>query len=537
MADGVDLARNCFRQRAWVEAHSAFLRAREGSLSATDLEQLAIAAYLIGRQDDFHSALERAYRTYLQESEAVRAGRCAFWLGLILLFRGEAGHANAWFARAAQGVTDNSVIEGYLLLPAAEQDFLAGDFATMYASACRAAAIGERFDDTDLLACAQHLQGRALIVQGRLDEGMAFLDRAMLAASEGALSPLMTGLIYCSVIDACQRVFAVGRSREWTLAFSRWCEAQPQMVTFSSTCLVHRAEIFEMQGAWQDAIAAAKSAQERFARGLDLQPCGAAFYRQGEVRRLQGDFEAAEAAYRAASQHGFEPQPGLALLRKAQGRVDAAAATMRRLMSETRDDLERTRLLPAHIEILLAASDVETARSACSELERAAERYGTPMVDAMGAHARGAVDLAGGDTRAAVASLRRAARVWQELDAPYAAACTRELLGVACRALNDEDGCQLELDAARATFAELRALPDVKRLEALNKPAQEDHGLSHRELEVLRLLATGKTNKTIAEELSLSERTVDRHVSNLFVKLNVASRAAATAYAYENGLI
>jgi DNA-binding CsgD family transcriptional regulator len=349
----------------------------------------------------------------------------------------------------------------------------------------------------------------------------------------------MTGLIYCSVIDACQQVYALARAWEWTSALTKWCEGQPQMVAFTGTCMVHRAEIMQLHGAWSDAIEEARRACARYSEGIEQQPPAAAFYQQAEVHRLRGEFTAADEAYRIASQRGYEPQPGLALLRMAQGRTDAAAAAIRRVVSATTGQLQRTRLLPAYVEIMLAVGDIEDARGACHELAGIAENLDTAVLGAMASHARGAVELAEGDARAALGPLRSTFEAWQRVEAPYEAARVRVLMGMACRAFGDDEGAGLELDAARAVFERLGAAPDLARIDALTKgaPSGHRHGLTPRELQVLRLVAAGKTNKAIAAELFLSGKTVDRHVSNIFNKLDVPSRAAATAYAYQHKLI
>jgi DNA-binding CsgD family transcriptional regulator len=310
------------------------------------------------------------------------------------------------------------------------------------------------------------------------------------------------------------------------------------MLAFTGVCRVHRAEIMQLRGAWQEAIEEAGRACER-AQGVSRQTAAAALYQQAEVHRLRGEFAAAEEAYRDASRGGLEPQPGLALLRLAQGRSDAAVAAIRRALGATADPLQRTKLLPAYVEIALAAGDLEHARTACRELEEIAASLDTAVLGALAAHARGAVELAEGDAHAALGSLRRAFEAWQQIEAPYAAARMRELIGLACRALGDDDGGELELEAARAGFEQLGAAPDLARIESLIRGAlaERPHGLTRRELQVLRLIAAGKTNKAIAAELFLSEKTVDRHVSNILTKLDVSSRVAATAYAYEHKLI
>jgi DNA-binding NarL/FixJ family response regulator len=284
-------------------------------------------------------------------------------------------------------------------------------------------------------------------------------------------------------------------------------------------------------------VEAARRAAERLAEADDELAIGAASYQQGEAHRVLGEFEAAEAAYQRAGHWGREPQPGLALLRLAQGRTGAAEAAVRRALGETGDRLARARLLPAAVEILLAGGDTAAAGEAAGELAAIAEAYGTPALLAAADHARGAVLLERGDAGAAVAALRAAWRAWRELEAPYEAARSRLLIGLACRALGDEDAAAMELEAARAVLARLGAVPDLERLERLARPDAGTAGLTERELEVLRLLAAGKTNSAIGSALHLAAKTVDRHVSNIYAKLGVSSRAAATAYAYKHQLV
>ena len=358
----------------------------------------------------------------------------------------------------------------------------------------------------------------------------------MVAVTTGELSPIPTGLVYCGVILACQEVYELSRAREWTAALTRWCADQPDLVAFTGRCLVHRAEIMQLDGAWPDALEEARKASARFA--LQRNPAaGVASYRQAEVLRLQGDFAAAEEAYRDASRNGWEPQPGLAQLRLAQGNLEAAVAAIRRATNETTAPLKRGALLPAHVEIDLAVGDVEEARAACRELEDLADTFDSAMLSALAAHSRGAVQLGEGDARAALVSLRRAARLWQELDAPYETARARALIGSACRALGDDDAADLELEAARGSFRELGAAPDLAHLDSQTVSTLDSHGLTPRELEVLRLVAAGKSNREIAAELVISEHTVARHVQNIFAKLRVSSRTAAGAFAFEHDLV
>jgi len=497
---------------------------------------------MTGQDDHYRETLDRAYQTHVAAGEMKRAVRCAFWLGLAYLFKGELGQGSGWLANAQQ-LLEREQAEcaefGYLMVPVAEKLRGAEDYAGALVAATEAFEIGERFADADLVSCARHIQGRALIGQGHVEQGLERLDQAMIAVSAGELDPIMTGLIYCSVIQACQQVYALARAWEWTSALTKWCEAQPQMAAFTSTCLVHRAEIMQLRGAWPDAMAEARRAQARQTQGSEQASHAAAHYQQAEVHRLRGDYEAAEAAYRSASQQGHDPQPGLALLRLSQGSHDTAAAAMRRAVGTVTDPLKRARLLPAYLEILLAVDDLEAARLAYRELAETAARFDTAVLWAMAAQAQGAVELAEGDARAALGSLRKAFDGWQQAEAPYDVARVRVLMGMACRAFGDDEGAALELEAAKAAFAELGAAPDLARVDALTHGAaqQDSHPLTPRELQVLRLVAAGKTNKAIAEELHLSEKTVDRHASNIFNKLDVPSRTAATAYAYKHKLI
>jgi DNA-binding CsgD family transcriptional regulator len=545
VADGgghLECGRKHYELRAWADAYNALsLADQETPLEAEDLDLLAMAAYLVGRDDEYLRALERAHSAHINAGQCARAVRCAFWLGFRLLMRGEMGRANGWFARAQRLLERDArecAEQGYLLLPTVGQGLVLSDYEAAYAAAAEAAAIGERCGDPELIACARMEQGRIRLHQGQVEAGLAHLDETMVIIIYGELSPLVTGLMYCSVIQACQQVYAFDRTREWTAALTQWCEAQPDMVAFAGACQVHRAELMQLRGTWPEAIEEARRACLR-SQGFDRRAAAAALYQQGEVYRLQGEFAAAEEAYRGASQLGREPQPGLALLRLVQGRTDAAAIAIRRLAGTTTDRLKRMSLLPAYIEIMLAASNVQDARNACRELDEIAASIHTDVPGAIAAEACGAVDLAEGNAQAALGSLRRAFEVWQRIDAPYAAARVRVLIGLACHALGDEDGASLEIDAAQSTFERLGAAPDLARIDSLTKgaPSGHAHGLTPRELQVLRLVAAGDTNKAIADELCLSERTIERHLSNIFTKLDLSTRSAATAWAYEHDLI
>jgi DNA-binding CsgD family transcriptional regulator len=535
LADG----RQYCKSGNWADGYDLLSKADSLTpLDGPDLELLATAAYLIGREARYCDILQRAHRNYLEKGQTSRAARSAFWLGLCLLFRGEIGSGTGWLA-TARGIVDTlgseSAEDGYLLLPSIEQLLSDGENEKALAAASDAVRIGTRFGEKDLIACALHLRGRALIGKRQVEDGLAHLDQAMIAVLAGDISPIMTGLIYCSVIEACLNVYALARAWEWTNALKHWCDSQPQLVAFSDTCLVHRSEILQLHGAWEDSVTEAERASARDYTGTDINSTAEAFYRQGEVCRLRGDFELAEGAFREASRLGYEPQPGFALLRLAQGQEKAALASIHNAVAASHGQLRRAKLLPAYIEILLTNSDVEGARNAAEELEGIAKSFDTIALDAIASRARGEVAYAEGDPRSAIGSLRRAFEGWQKLGAPYEAARVRVLLRNAYQSLGDADNARLEYEAAKSAFQALGATSDLLRIEEAAQPAA--HSLTKREIQILRHVAAGKTNKAIASDLFISEKTVDRHVSNIFKKLGVSSRTAAAAYVYQNDLI
>ncbi|HEY7604904.1 MAG TPA: LuxR C-terminal-related transcriptional regulator [Gaiellaceae bacterium] len=534
----LDRARAAYARRAWLEAHDGFARADDGDrLEAGDLELLAMTKLMLGLDDEAVAVLERAHHRYLEQGELQRAVRSAFWIGTNLLFRGVMAPASGWLGRAQRlldQLPGDSAEQGYLMIPGVFQLEAAGDFEGAAAVAGEAAALAERFGDRDLLSMSLNAQGTMLLRAGRSRDGFALLDEAMVTATTSDLTPFVLGIVYCGVILACQEVFEVGRAREWTRALSTWVEEQPDVVAFTGRCRIHRAEILQLGGSWSDALEEAGRACRRMIETQNA-AAGIAYYRQAELLRLRGDFAAAEESYREASGFGWEPQPGLAQLRLAQGNRDVALAAIRRASAEITEPLKRAALLPAYVEIALDAGELDEAQAACGELEELAGRYESAMLAAMVAHSRGAVALAQGDAHAGLVALREAQQTWLELDAPYEVARTRALLGRACSALGDEEAARLELEAACAIFRQLGATPDLARVQP--GADGDPHGLSGRELEVLRLVAAGKSNRQIAAELVISEHTVARHVQNIYRKLDLSSRAAATAFAFEHDLV
>ncbi len=451
--------------------------------------------------------------------------------------------AHGWFARAQRLLEDagrDCAERGYVLIAALLEHLFGGDHVAAHATAVEIAEIGTRFGDNDLVAIGLMEQGHALVRQGDTEDGLRLVDETMVAVTTGELSPIVAGIVYCNTIAFCQSVYELRRAQEWTAALTRWCDQQPDMVAHNGLCLVHRAQLMTLGGTWHAALEELARLDERFTEGvLNQRALGQAAYQRGEVHRLQGDVGGAETAYRAAAGHGHEPQPGLCLLRLTQGKADAAAAAIRRLISEITQPLKRAALLPAYVEIMVAMNDLEAAQVGSRELDRIAERQETGMLDTIAAQARGVVALAEGDGDAALVALRRACQGWEELHAPHEAARARALLGLACRSVGDEDTAELELEVARRVLTELGAAPALAWIDSLpgQGAPQVDHGLSARELEVLRLVAAGQTNREIAATLVISDRTVARHLQNIFAKLRVSSRTAASRFAFEHDLL
>jgi DNA-binding CsgD family transcriptional regulator len=400
--------------------------------------------------------------------------------------------------------------------------------------------VADACGDRDLRALGMLSSGQAALVAGAVRRGMALLDETMVAVAAGEVSPVPAGIVYCAVVDACIEVFDLRRAAEWTEALDRWSGAQPDLVPYRGQCLVHRSQLLQAHGSWPEA----RTEADRACRWLSRPShpaLGLALYQRAELHRLRGELADAERSYRAASRQGCEPAPGLALLRLAEGRVDAAVAAIRRVIDETRGPLRRPALLAAGVEILLAAGAVDDARSAAGELHELAGEVDAPLLHAVAAFATGSVLLAGDDPVAALGALRDAHERWRELDMPYDAARARVRIGLACRQLGDDDAALLELDAARLVFAQLEARPalaEVTRLTAAAPPSEpRPGGLTGRECEVLRHVAAGETDREIAAALVISEHTVGRHLQNIFRKLGLSSRAAATSFAHEHHLV
>ena len=543
VGERIDRGRDAFDRQAWRRAYEHLAAAaREESLGVDDLERLASAAYLVGLREESCRAWARAHQECARAGEVARAVRCAFWLAFGLLNNAELARGGGWIVRGERLLCTHDldcVEQGYLRYAAALRAVFSGDVSGARVGFGEAATIGERFQEPELATLARIGEGRCLIYLGRTEEGVALLDEAMVAVDARDVSPIAVGDAYCTVIEGCQELFDVRRAQEWTAALSRWCDTHPDVVFYRGQCLIHRAEIMVLRGSWSDALEEVQRASRRLADPPGQPALAAASYLRGELHRLRGRFADAEDAYRAANELGLEPHPGLALLRLAQGRVDVADAAIRRVLEEAEGAITRARVLGPYVEIVLASGDVRAARAAADELATLASELDQPYLRALAAHFGGAVLLAEDDPQGALVSLRRAWRGWRQIEAAYQAARARVLVALACQSLGDDDGAEMELDAARSVFTELGAGPDLAAAESLSRATagRMPDGLTAREAEVLALVATGRRNREIAAQLVISEKTVASHVSHIFSKLGLSSRAAATAYAYEHGLV
>jgi len=527
---------------SWQESYDLLSgEYRPGALSGDDLDRLAASAYLVGQEEASVKAWARAHAQHAARGDAPRAARSAFWLAFTLMNRGEHAQAGGWFARVQRILAEHGgdcPERGYLLGMAGMERMGQGDPSEALALFRRSAEVSRRFGDIDGLTLSRLGEGQALLALGQPDEGCALLDEAMVAVTSDEPSPIVTGFVYCAVIALCHQIFDLRRAAEWTSALSQWCASHPDLVPYRGQCLVHRSELFQLQGAWGDAMQEAQLACDRLSAPPGQPALGAALYQLGELHRLRGELAKAEEAYRRGDAQGREPQPGLALLLLARGRVEVALPAIRRAVDQSSDPGTRVRLRAAHVEIALSAGALTEARAAADDLRALAGRLGSPYIHAVSDLANGAVLLAEGDAQAACRTLSKALSGLNHVNARHEATRAQVLLGLAYRHFGDLATGELELQTARRTLQDLGADPDAARVdELLRTPAAGGvTGLTPRELQVLRLIAEGKTNDEIASALVVSRHTVRRHVQNIFAKTGVSSRSGATAYAFRHGL-
>jgi len=473
MAIAVEVARNAAERHSWREAYDAYTGSDDSGLTPDDQEQFADAAWWTGKIDEAIGLRERSYAGFSAAGDRLGAARLALTLSWDHLNRGAFAVSRGWFANAER------LLEGQP--EAREHGFLAlsRGITTLFAEGNiddalpeleRAHDIAARAGDRDTQALALVGKGRAFVQRGDVEQGLAILDEASTSAVSGELRPYATGLVYCATITSCQHVGDYRRAAEWTEAASRWCE-QEDMNGFPGACRLHRAEIMRLRGDWPEAEKTALAACEEV-HDFDRLVTAGGYYEIGEIRRRRGDFAAAEEAFRTANELGRSPQPGLALLQLAQGKVESAVAGVTRRLAEMDEPLERVRMLPALAEIALAAADLDTARSAAAELQQIVDSYKigdrrAPAFDATVNFTLGQIELAGQHWDDASRDLRRARHEWQEIGAPYETAQARMLLGMAFRQQGDEHAATLELQAAQTTFERLGAKLDEERAKEL----------------------------------------------------------------------
>jgi DNA-binding NarL/FixJ family response regulator len=534
----LEAGRAAASERRWSDAHELLARvdATDG-LAASDLELLATVALLRGQPAASVDAGTRAYESHLAGDDPEGAARSASWLALQLIELGDFSRSVWWSARAmriAASMADPGPLGGLARLAPAVAQLGGGNPAAARQGFEDVLAIAERHDDRELAALASFGLGKSLIEVAAIADGFACLDRAMTAVGEGEVPPVPAGMIACAVIGDAVMAFDLQRADAWVRVLDDWCRSQPELVTFSGQRHALAAGLLMLRGAWAEASTAAELALAGFRAG-DYRAMYGAPYQHAELGRLRGAFHSAEESYRKAGESSWDPQPGLALLHLAAGRAQRAQDEIRRTVAGS-DPFTRRFLQPAAVEIEVAAGDVGAARRALEELREADRLTPTPMLAATVAAAEARTLLAAGEPGAALTAARAATSAWEQLGAPYETARSRVIAGRAHLQLGDREAALAELRTARDVFAVLGADPALAELTELmgDRPAGV---LTARELEVLRLVSTGLTNRAIAARLSLSEKTVARHLSNIFGKLGLSTRSAATAYAYENGLV
>ena len=535
------LGRQAFEERAWATAYQRLASLDSDALGDADRLALATAAFLSGDREATDRVLQESYRRHVETGATLAAVRDAFWLGMHHNTSGNPAVGGGWVARGARLLQDapsDAVEHAYQAVHEMFRCIFAGEYAGALELSVGVSETGRRCRDANLVALGLSCQGRLLIYTGRVRDGLALLDEAMVGLTDPDVSPIIAGHVYCSMVEGCQEIADYRRMTEWTTLLTRWCQVQPDLVPFTGQCAVHRAQIMRWRGALPEALDELRLALARYVAEGGTPAAGLAHYERGEVLRVQGDYAGAAAAYEEAAALGRDPQPGLALLSLAKGRVPAAVAMVRRLMEETPDPVHRSAHLPAAVEVFLAAGELDAARRAADELSALAGAFGCESLEASSAFWLGSVRLAAGDADGAAEALhhlRHAWKVWIQLGARYEAAWARVQIGVACRVLGDEESALSELGVAGRTFAEIGAAPARSEVERLLGRTLPD-GLSAREAEVLRLVASGQSNGQIAAALFLSQKTVERHLSNIFAKTGATSRTAAAAYAFEHGL-
>ncbi len=540
VATVLERAKDAARRGSWAKAFDLFGRLDLSALEPADLETMADAAWWSCRLDESIAARQMAYAGHLAAGDSRRAAHAAWFLSLDYGIKGETSVGSGWLKRAQRHLAAHPDCVERGLLAVTESDIARtnGNLDQARASAALAVELGERCGSLDLHAMGIQTLGRVLIASGEPREGAALLDEAMTLVVGQRLSPYFTGLIYCNVVAACMERADLGRASEWTEEAMTWCGSIANVTPFHGICRIHQVQITALRGDWETAESEAlRTVQEM--QGLEQHVVAEALYAIGEIHLRRGDLAAAEDWFMRAHELGRDPQPGFAAVRLAQGKLDIAAAGLRlSLASSDEPTLQRARLLATQVEVSVLAQNLPTAREAVNALEKLAAEMTSTLVEATALTARASLHLAEEEADEALQHARRAWSLWQQLKLPYDAARARVVIGLASKQAGDTDRARVEFEAAGRAFGDLGARLDARAAAANLRSATDlPRGLSGRELEVLRLIAAGKSNREIATDLVISEHTVSRHLQNIFRKLEVSSRAAATAFAFEHGLV
>ncbi len=539
LAELLATARASYAKRDWADTYRSLKTARQrSSLAADDLHALADAAWWLGLIKETLTISEECHRHFLEEGRPLRAAMNALDIGFTWLLRGEIEIGSGWISRARRLLEDQpqSVEHGFLIWLDTSEALETGDLESARVGARQTQEIGHRFTSPTLVSLGLVSEGLVAIQRGQVDDGLALLDEAMLPVLAGDLAPEWAGNIYCQLMSVCHDLADIRRARHWTAATQRWCEGFDSAVMFLGICRIHRVQLLQIGGQWSQAASEASIACAELSE-MNVAVIGEAHYQLADLHRLGDNLAAAEQAYRRAGELGRYPQPGLALLRIVQGRTDEALSELRiALADSTHSPFRRVRLLAAYVEVALVSGEVPTAARASAELDEIAARYATSGFTTWAGHARGAVRLAQGQPAEALATLQEAFRRYSDMPAPYEAATVRVLMARAYTMTGDANAAAVEMEAATRTFTELGAALQMRLMSEVRLRSNPPGGLTLREVEVLSHIAAGATNKEVAAALFISEKTVGRHLANIFAKLDVKSRTAAATWAHEHQL-
>lgn len=537
IADRLESARQAYQRRDWATAYGVLSELRrDHHLDGDDLQMLGDSAWWLGLIRETLEVCEECHERYLAEGQVERAALAALEIGFNWFLRGEPDIGSGWISRARRILANlpEGLGHGWLLYMEANEALAAQDFDAALVISGRLQALSAEIGNPVLRCMGLSVEGTVAIRQGEPERGFALLDEAMLPVLAGRIDPGFSGNLYCNMMSLCHDIADVSRARRWTEATQRWCDTFSSAVMFVGICRVHRTQLLRLAGDWERAVSEATAATVELSE-LNVEAVAAGYYEIAETHRLRGDLAAARTAYDQAMARGHGGQPGLALLLLAEGRAAEADSTMRRCLAEEIDSFRRARLLAAQVEIACARGDIATGEAAAIELAQVAETYPSEGFLAWAALARGRVLVECGQPDQALAPLRSAISRGEAMGARYDVATARALLGRALSAMGDHHSAAPELEAARAAYATLGASSRVAELCRMTTPTLPG-GLTPREAEILAAIAEGLSNREVAGRLVISEKTVARHLANIFTKIDVSSRTAAAAWAYQHGL-